>query len=394
MRLRDITLAGIILLLLATVISPVNAVNESENGLDTGAEVDASVDETQFVVDDIEPDDNIIGPDHVLYRLRLAFEDIDVAFTFNESEKVGKQISQARHRLAEIKTALKNNNLKAAEKAIDQYQEETKKAEEAISRLEGKDSGLMRAQARIANHSYVLERLIESHPNNTGLLRAFNNSERLIEKFMLKTNVKFERWTDKHGRKVLKHVKVSDDGSGEYEKTSIKAEVKNNRTKVNVELKILTNSTESPEIASDILERIKTIQSNVSGFIKIERDGEEDDRMDVTGGKTVTLTTVSGEMRANAEVKGNTARVRFEYTFILDVTEDAAIKTAVEQKLSTLTLDNIQSVLNVMVEEQGIEIKKRVEEKRIEVEEKKRENQRVQIEKRDSKLEESGSKDR
>jgi len=381
MRLRNITMAGIILLMLAFVISPVNALIDSASSTDTGAALDASLDEIQLV-DDIEPDDNIIGPDHVLYRLRLAFEDIDVAFTFNESEKVDKQVSQARHRLAELKTAFNKNNLKAADVAIDQYREETQKAEESISRLTKMDRGLVRAQARIANHSLVLERLIESHPNNTGLLRAFNNSERLIEMFTLKTNVRFERWTDEHGRKVLKHVEVRNDG--EYEKTSIKAEVENNRTKIKVEMKFLTNSTESPEIASDILERIDIIESNVSGFIKIERDVEEDDRTDITGRTTVTLTTAPNEMRADAEVKGNTTWVKFDYTFFLDMTEDAAIINGVKGKLSTLTEANIQSALNVMVREQRVEINKRVEEKRVEVEEKKRENQRVQTEKRDS----------
>lgn len=93
MRLRDITMAGIILLMLAFVISPVHAEIDSATSTDTGAAVDASEDETQLV-DDIEPDDNIIGQDHVLYKLRLALEDLDVAFTFNDSEKVDKQVSQ------------------------------------------------------------------------------------------------------------------------------------------------------------------------------------------------------------------------------------------------------------------------------------------------------------
>jgi len=52
---------------------------------------------------------------------------------------------------------------------------------------------------------------MESHPNNTGLIRAHNNSERLISKFASKTKVKLERNIDKMGRKTLKHVEVEDD---------------------------------------------------------------------------------------------------------------------------------------------------------------------------------------
>jgi len=86
MRLRNITMAGIILLMLAFVISPVNAIADSATSKETGASVDAPVNETQLV-DDITPDDNIIGPDHVLYKFRLALEDLDVAFTFNDTER-------------------------------------------------------------------------------------------------------------------------------------------------------------------------------------------------------------------------------------------------------------------------------------------------------------------
>ena len=365
MRLKNITMAGIILLMLAFVISPVNAVTDSAT-TGTGTAVDASRDETQLV-DDIEPEENIIGPDHVLYKLRMAFEDIDVAFTFNDSEKVGKQVSQARHRLAELKAAFKNNNEKAAESALDQYQEETVLAQETISRHPGKDTGLFRAQSRIANHSFVLERLLESHPNNSGLLRAFNNSEDLLDRFALKTSIRFERMTDKMGRKIMKHVRIEDDGPDDVEKTTIKASVEDNKTRVKVELKFLTNSTTNDTIVGDILERINAIESNVSGLIKIERNNESEDEIedetedeegveDVTGGTTRTLTastsTVPREkIKAQAEVRGNATRVTFEYQFFLNETDDAAIINGVEKKLSALNAQNIQDVLDVKVKE-------------------------------------------
>ncbi len=373
MRLRDITIAGVIMLMLAFFISPVNA--ETGNADDTTASNAAVAGEKEEqLVDDIPPYEGMIGPDNVLYKLRIAFDDLDVAFTFNESEKIGKQVSQARHRLAEIKYALNKKNLKAAETAIEQYEEETEKAEEAISRITNKDTGLVRAQARIANHSYVLERLIESHPNNTGLLRAYNNSERLLVKFATKTSIKLERKTDKMGRKVIRHVKVEDDESGDYEKTSIKASVEDNKTHIKVELKFLTNSIEPADIAGDILERINAIEGNVSGIIKIERDGgaedsEEDEaepEVTVTGGQTTTLTTSTGirastpareKIKAEAEVKGNTTRVKFEYTFFLNETEDSAIISGVEAKLSALTVDKILSSLDVEVKEMKVEIR-------------------------------------
>ena len=401
MRLRNITMAGIILLMFAFVISPVNAETDSATSTDTGTAVDASIEETQLV-DDIEPEDNIIGPDHILYKLRMAFEDLDVAFTFDDNEKVNKQVSQARHRLAEIKAALKNDNQQAAESAIDQYQEETEQAQETVSRLTGKDTGLLRAQERIANHSYVLERLLESH-NNPGLLRAYNNSQLLLARFALKTSVKLERMTDKMGRKVIRQVRMEDDGSDYVEKTTIKASVEDNKTHVKVELKFLTNSSTNETIAEDILDRIDAIEDNVSDMIKIERDvteeaepDDENEIEDVTGAATRTLTSSTPKVtrekiKAQADVRGNTTKVMFEYQFFLNETDDGAIINGVEDKLSDLTIQKILDVLDVEVKEMNVETSGRKIEDRpkVDIKDNKLVDNRGQPEKRNSRADDN-----
>lgn len=419
MRLRNITLAGIILLMLAFVISPVNAddnatINSTNIDTNTSDAVAAGGNEEELV-DDIKPSDSIIGPDNVFYGFTIALDDMDVTFTFNETDKLEKQISKARKRLAEIKAALKNKNSKAAGIAIEQYRVENEKANETISKLKSNDGGLIRAQANIAKHQYVLDGLIESHPNNSGLLRARENSELLQSKFALRTKVKLERDTDKMGRKTLKHVKVEDDEEDGKEKTQVKASVEDNKTHVKVELKFVTNSTEPAEIAGDILERIDAIESNISGIIKIERDNDEadeqededadeqdgveddveDNETNVTGGTTQTLTVVpdgnhtakparesKDKLKAQAQVKGNTTRVSFEYTFFLIVTEDPAIITGVEGKLSTLTDTMILKVLEVKVIEKRVEIKekKHDEKKKVEIDDEKRENKNTRNE--------------
>ncbi|MCG2736534.1 MAG: DUF5667 domain-containing protein [Candidatus Methanoperedenaceae archaeon] len=422
MRLRNITLAGIILLMLAFVISPVNAETDNATTEKNSSDEVAAGDVEQQLVDDIVPDDSIIGPDSVFYGFTIALDNMDVTFTFNETEKIEKQIAKAEKRLAELKAALKNKNIKAADIAIEQYREENEKANESISKLKTKNGGLIKAQAEIAKHEYVLEGLIKSHPNNTGLQRAYNHSKDLQDEFASKTKVKLERKTDKMGRKTLKHVKVEDDESGEYEKTSIKASVEDNKTHVKVELKFQTNSTEPADIAADISDRVAAIKNNVSGLIKIERnerDGEVNDEKDnekdddeaepvvtVTGGQTATLTTTRAvtstatlsreKLKAQAQVKGNTTRVNFEYTFFLNVTEDPAIITGVEGKLSTLTDEKILNALDVKVKEKREDIKetKRDEKKKVEIKEKKQENRNTRIDSERSNRSEEDEQDR
>ncbi|MBU4374771.1 MAG: hypothetical protein KKD69_02460 [Euryarchaeota archaeon] len=193
MNMKKITLAAIILLALAFTISVVGAAQENQTS-----------NATEDLVDDIEPYEGSIGPGNALYGLKIAFENIDETFTFNASEKLGKQVAHARQRIAEAKAELRKNNNAAANKALLQYREKTNSTEGAISRFSGSDSGLLHAQEMIAKHQYVLERLLESHPNNTGLQRAYNNSQRLEEKFENKTERKFERIATKEGQKVLR----------------------------------------------------------------------------------------------------------------------------------------------------------------------------------------------
>lgn len=360
--------------------------------------------------DDYKPDKGLIGPGNALYGLRIAFQHLDIVFTFNKSEKLGKQVSYARHRIKEFRASLADNDTEAANIAIEEFKDEIEEVNRSVSEFFDKDTGLVNAQKMIAKHQAVLEALLESHPNNSGLQKAYKNSLKLEDNFAAKTKVKYDRKMTKQGRVVLEEVEIDNEDDGK-EKTQVKASVEDNKTHVKVELKFLTNSTEPAEIAGDILERIDAIESNISGIIKIERDveeadeqedqeaDEEDDEENVTGGTTETLTVAPNgnhiakparepkeKLKADAEVKGNTTTVKFEYMFFLNVTEDSAIIAGVQQKLSALTSDKILSVLDVKVKEKRVEIKeKKVDERKNAQDEKKQENKRGQIEREDSK---------
>lgn len=415
MKMRHITTAGIILLVLAFTIGVAGAtVNETPTVNITGtptSTLTATATATSTAVagtaedDDYKPDKGLIGPGNALYGLQIAFQHIDIVFTFNKSEKLGKQVSYARHRIKEFRASLAENDTEAANIAIEEFKNEIEEVNKSVSEFSGKDTGLVNAQKMIAKHQAVLEALLESHPNNSGLQKAYKNSLELEDKFAEKTKVKYDRKMTKQGRVVLEEVEIDNEDDGK-EKTQVKASVEDNKTHVKVELKFLTNSTEPADIAADISDRVAAIKNNISGLIKIERDGKENDEKDndeaepevtVTGGPTTTLTTTQAvtraanlsreKLKAEAEVKRNTTRVMFEYTFFLNVTEDPAIITGVQGKLSALTVDKILSVLDVKVKENTVEIKetKVNERKNVQIDETKQENKRGQIEREDSK---------
>jgi hypothetical protein len=157
-------------------------------------------------IDDIQSYDGPIGADSPLYGLKIVMEDIDESFTTNQSERVDKQVGHARLRIAEVRRALELNQSDSAQQALNLYWQKLNLTQSTIASFGSNATGLFNAQEQIAKHQLVLEQLQFSHPNNTGLQRAYSNSIQLQEKFTEKTAVTFGRTTDKNNKTILKAI--------------------------------------------------------------------------------------------------------------------------------------------------------------------------------------------
>jgi hypothetical protein len=160
------------------------------------------------LIDDIQPYNGPIGADSPLYGLKLAFEDMDESFTANETERVDKQMYHARLRLSEVRRSLDLNQNDSAQQALDNYWLKMNLTNTTISMWRSNTTGLLHAQEMVVKHQFVLEHLLDTHPNNTGLARAYNNSLRLEEKFGEKTMVKFQRDIEKNNQTILRAIKL------------------------------------------------------------------------------------------------------------------------------------------------------------------------------------------
>jgi len=161
------------------------------------------------LIDDIEEYNGSMGPDNIFYGLKLAFERLDESFTFNEIEKLDKKVYHSKLRISEAKTELKKKNYEGAKKVFENYKEKIKETQGSISDLKGNNSGIINAQKMVEKHQYVLERLLESHPNDTGLKSAYNNSVELEYKFEEKTQKMLERVQTNEGKHYLKEVNLT-----------------------------------------------------------------------------------------------------------------------------------------------------------------------------------------
>jgi hypothetical protein len=196
MNKKGIVMIGIILLTLG--FSLIEAAFASES--------------TEDLIDDIPEYNGSIGPDNPFYGLRLALENWDESFTFNATEKLHKKVAHSRLRIAEAKAELKKKNSEAAQNAFEHYKEKIKETEASISEITENDSGILNAQKNIVKNQYVLEKLLESHPDNIGIQNAYNNSRELEDKFENKTEQHLERVRINEGKHIIKVTKKGDKG--------------------------------------------------------------------------------------------------------------------------------------------------------------------------------------
>jgi hypothetical protein len=187
-------IVGILMLALLCIVGAVTAQE------DTGTVTNEAV-----IVDDVAPYDGPIGPGSPLYGLKIAFEDLDVSFTANETERVNRQMDTTRLRLSEVRRELQLNNTDAAERALDLYWQKTNMTRlqlqtDAVSNA----TSLLHAQGMNLKNQLVLANLIDTHPGNQGLVRAYNNSLALEQKFQEKTQTRFERVMQKNNTTIVK----------------------------------------------------------------------------------------------------------------------------------------------------------------------------------------------
>jgi len=198
MKNMQIVLAGIVAIVLLCSVGTVTALSDNSTGSQG----------TESVSDTIDPYNGPIGADSPLYDLKIAMEDLDETFTFNDSQRVEKQIDHGRVRITEVQRELQRNRPDIAEKALERYKQKLNLTEGSLRPFTTNATGLLHAQEMITWHQEVLANLILKYPNNTGLIRAYDNSRSLELKFENKTEMRFTRSIEINNKTVFKAVRL------------------------------------------------------------------------------------------------------------------------------------------------------------------------------------------
>ena len=149
-----------------------------------------------------------IGPANPLFGLKVAMENLDETFTFNDTRRVEKQVDHAQTRIEEVQRELDLNQTRYADRALELYWQKLNQTETALPKISSTSTGLLHAQELIARHQTVLADLSARYPGNTGLTRAYTNSQELEQKFGEKTRMRFEQIAQKNNKTTFKAVNL------------------------------------------------------------------------------------------------------------------------------------------------------------------------------------------
>jgi len=174
------------------------------------------------IPEDIAPYSGPIGADSPLHGLKVAMEDLEETFTFNDTQRIEKRVDHARIRISEVRRELVLNRTETADRALYLYWQKLNRTEMSLTQFAPNTTGLLHAQEMIARHQTVLANLSSLYPNNSGLARAYNNSLVLEQKFEQKTEMRLTRLIEKDRITVFKAIKLEirkqnrtpDDGTG------------------------------------------------------------------------------------------------------------------------------------------------------------------------------------
>jgi hypothetical protein len=198
MKNMKIVLAGIVVIALLCSVGTVTALADNSTRIQSA----------DGVSDTTEPYNGPIGAGSPLYGLKIAMENLDETFTFNDSQRVEKQIDHGNIRIEEVQRELQLNRPDIAERALEQYKQKLNLTEGSLVPFSTNTTGLLHAQEMITRHQEVLANLILKYPNNTGLIRAYDNSCSLELKFEDKTEMRFTRSPEKDNKTVYKAVRL------------------------------------------------------------------------------------------------------------------------------------------------------------------------------------------
>jgi len=197
MKSRQIILAGILIIALLSSTGTVAALGNSP----ATAPGPGTVSRTSSI-----SGNDPVGPESPMFGLKVAMEDLDETFTFNDTQRIEKQVDHAQTRIEEVSRELELNKSGYAEKALELYSQKLNQTEMSLLRFQSDAPGLLHVQELIARHQTLLDDLLSRYPGSPGLARANNNNLLLEQKFGEKTRMRFERVVDKNNKTVLKAV--------------------------------------------------------------------------------------------------------------------------------------------------------------------------------------------
>ncbi|MCX8159063.1 MAG: DUF5667 domain-containing protein [Candidatus Pacearchaeota archaeon] len=220
-----------------------------------------------------------ITPDSAFYGLKLGWEKLGVAFTFNQEKKAQKELALAKKRLMEMRKMAEKGNVKAMERA---QQKHDALIENAQARLALIQEDTTETKAKLAAEKVIgIERALKAHQNRIEVLQDILAEKNLSDEARTAIESAIERMENR--TKVMEQ-KLEE--RKERVKTRLRAITEKSEQEINAEFEKIENSSGYTEALKKIAE--KRIQKTEQAIerVKSRISEEEANGINLSAAKT------------------------------------------------------------------------------------------------------------
>jgi hypothetical protein len=165
----------------------------------TGAQAVAGTDSPADTVPEYQ---GTLGPDSIFYGLKLSMENLDEAFTADETERMEKLMVHAEIRISETRTMLKYREFTSADRSMEAYREKLNQASGELDHPGITEEDLVPVQKTMFRYHAILEDLQSAYPESATLSALLEDSTTVQDRFTDRTKVKIQ-WKEAGGNEMV-----------------------------------------------------------------------------------------------------------------------------------------------------------------------------------------------
>ncbi len=310
------------------------------------------------------PNDAGTTPDSTIWGIDRALERIELALTFDDSEKEKKRLQNAHERILEVKQMILEDKIEDAEDAREKYTEILETSKKNIKSISSEDDSdleeinlledyIQMQEVEIEDVDVLISSISSLSEEQKKLLEQFINSlgADVANVHLIINSKEDETLTNIERKTGRSRVEIIDEFGRLRDEKKLRAEVLDSYSIIEIRQKFTTRTIEREALINEVISRFTVSESDAKELLKIEDSDEiEEDNFDRL------------KVRIDIRVRDGVgvSEVEVEFRQKVEETSVEGLQSAVVD-LSKLTKEQIMNAISIEEDSDDLENEREIE---------------------------------